>query len=82
MSGEDIMKMNNDELEKVAGGRMDGEVLFAIDEGRCLMCAACANVCPTFAIQQGDASFYILASSCVACGQCVGECPCGAIYQC
>lgn len=51
-----------------------------IDEARCAGCWACANVCPTMALDlRENADGFMMpkvdASLCIACGKCVEVCP-------
>ncbi len=54
-----------------------------IDEDRCLVCDACANMCPYRAIQveyTGDEKRIVFnAEECTACGACQAACPYGAL---
>lgn len=54
-----------------------GRVELAVS--RCTLCGACANACPTSALQLSEGGGEIVLchepSACVACGRCVGACP-------
>jgi ferredoxin len=45
----------------------------------CTKCGACAEVCPTEAISEGEKKFEIDPDKCVDCGTCEDECPVQAI---
>ena len=45
----------------------------------CVMCGACADVCPVQAIKDAPAQKVINPEVCVDCGACIDECPNGAI---
>ncbi|WP_136513781.1 4Fe-4S binding protein [Geomonas edaphica] len=47
------------------------------DEGLCTLCGACAEVCPTFVIEIGDA-VRTNAAGCIKCCACTRVCPPGA----
>lgn len=49
-----------------------------INDG-CLVCGACAAVCPVGAISPGDDKYVIDADTCIDCGACGAECPAGVI---
>ena len=51
-----------------------------INDG-CLLCGACAGVCPVGAISEGPDKYVIDADSCIDCGSCAGTCPVGAISE-
>lgn len=53
---------------------------FQINDG-CVMCGACAGVCPVGAISEGDGKYEIDASACISCGACAGTCPTGVISE-
>ena len=44
----------------------------------CIMCGACAEVCPVGAISEGDNKYVIDPNKCIECGACASECPVGA----
>jgi ferredoxin len=50
-----------------------------IDQNRCTNCGECASVCPTWAIETGDAT-TINQLSCMPCRLCQESCPTDAIY--
>ena len=52
-----------------------------IDEGQCVGCAICADICPEVALTMGpdDLRPTWLADRCTLCGECVVECPTAAI---
>jgi pyruvate formate lyase activating enzyme len=57
--------------------RSEPELAFLRD--RCLLCAACASLCPQ-AVHQVDGTGHQLdRTKCVACGRCVEGCPAGAL---
>lgn len=47
------------------------------DEGLCTLCGACAEVCPSFVIEVGDA-VRTDAAGCIKCCACARVCPAGA----
>ena len=49
-----------------------------INDG-CLMCGACAGVCPVGAISEGDNKYVVDADTCIDCGACETGCPAGVI---
>ncbi len=53
---------------------------FVIGEG-CVMCGACAGVCPVGAISEGDGKYEIDPDTCISCGACAGACPTGVIAE-
>ena len=50
-----------------------------IDPSRCRLDRACAEVCPTRAIETSDSEWSIDAGGCIFCGECARACPAGAI---
>ena len=52
-----------------------------IDSEECIMCGACAEVCPEEAISEGEESFVIDAELCIDCAICEDECPVEAISE-
>lgn len=51
-----------------------------VNNGDCVACGACADVCPQDAITIEDVA-VIDNDKCVECGACVDECPAGAITE-
>ncbi len=47
----------------------------------CVMCGACADVCPASAISEGDGKYEINPDECLECGACFNECPNEAIAE-
>lgn len=47
----------------------------------CISCGACASVCPTEAISEGDTQYNIDENTCIDCGACAETCPVNAISQ-
>ena len=45
----------------------------------CIMCGACAAVCPVSAISEGDGKYVVDPDVCIDCGACDDGCPTGAI---
>ncbi len=45
----------------------------------CIMCGACAAVCPVSAISEGDSKYVVDPDVCIDCGACEDGCPTGAI---
>ncbi len=45
----------------------------------CDGCGACAEICPTGAIQEEGDRYTILQDQCICCGGCLYECPAGAV---
>ncbi len=45
----------------------------------CIMCGACAAVCPVSAISEGDGKYVVDPDVCIDCGACEDGCPTGAI---
>lgn len=46
----------------------------------CTQCGACAEVCPTECIKNGEDQYNINPEECIDCASCVDECPEGAIF--
>jgi pyruvate formate lyase activating enzyme len=55
------------------------EVAFVRD--RCVLCGACAEVCPRQAHQVGNGEHIVFRERCDACGRCVERCPHGALVM-
>ena len=47
---------------------------YAIND-ECMGCGACASVCPSEAISEGESKYVIDAEKCIDCGVCAGACP-------
>ena len=45
----------------------------------CVLCGACAEVCPVGAFHKGETQMVVDPNTCIDCGVCLGECPQGAI---
>ena len=45
----------------------------------CVMCGACAAVCPVTAISEGDTKYVVDPDVCIDCAACEDGCPTGAI---
>ncbi|NLB27575.1 MAG: 4Fe-4S binding protein [Clostridiaceae bacterium] len=52
-----------------------------IDGEECISCGACAEVCPTEAISEGEEFYIIDAELCIDCGACVEVCPVDCISE-
>lgn len=52
-----------------------------IDPELCIVCGACAPVCPEEAISEGDEYYVIDPDKCIDCAACVDECPQEAITE-
>lgn len=50
-----------------------------VSSDSCVLCGACAPMCPVGAISVGDTSMVVDADTCISCETCIGECPIGAI---
>ena len=59
---------------------LSGVVSLQLDEGRCVGCGACAEVCPhqVFELAAGKARL-LDRDGCMECGACANNCPVGAI---
>ncbi len=44
----------------------------------CILCGACAEICPVNAISEGENQYVIDAETCISCGACADTCPVGA----
>lgn len=61
---------------KTAGGKR----VASVDEGRCVACGTCGNVCMLGAVAVEDGWRAVVdAARCVGCGRCAKACPAGAI---
>ena len=59
-------------------GQMEVLMAYVISDA-CTKCGACASVCPSEAIEEGDTQYTIDPEKCVDCGACEATCPVGAI---
>ena len=50
-----------------------------VSSDSCVLCGACAPMCPVGAISVGDTSMVVDADVCISCETCIDECPIGAI---
>ncbi|MCD4819389.1 MAG: 4Fe-4S binding protein [Candidatus Cloacimonetes bacterium] len=50
-----------------------------IDEGTCVGCAACIDVCPVEALEMVNDKAVCIEDKCVDCGACLDACPVAAI---
>jgi len=56
------------------------EVSPHIEEGRCIVCGACAANCPVACIEQAPSEKYrIKGKECIGCAQCISMCPQDAV---
>ncbi len=46
-----------------------------INSETCVLCGACADICPVNAIERGEDSFFIHEEICIGCAQCISVCP-------
>lgn len=58
--------------------RMDG-VTVSLDQGKCVGCGSCSEICFTKAVEIHDGVFSIDQAKCRGCGRCAEECPSDAI---
>jgi formate hydrogenlyase subunit 6/NADH:ubiquinone oxidoreductase subunit I len=47
----------------------------------CILCGACADLCPVEAIVEGEDRYVINADLCISCGSCADSCPVEAIEE-
>lgn len=77
-----VAELDDTALSKVAGGvggsydRVD----YAVNEGACVYCGACVELCPIGAISMGPSAAQINQTFCTGCGICADSCAPGAIY--
>lgn len=69
----------NDVLNTSATADDYDDFLQLVITDSCIECSACADVCPTEAIQSGTNKYVIDTDICVSCEACVFECPVEAI---
>ena len=50
-------------------------------EGRCTLCGACSEICPTGAVSLAGGSLRLEAGRCIGCGLCVSRCPEQALHM-
>ncbi len=55
------------------------EMAVKIDEGTCVGCAACIDVCPVEALEMVNNKAVCNEDKCVDCGACLDACPVAAI---
>ncbi len=58
--------------------RMRG-VSISLDQGKCIGCGSCSEICFTKAVKAEGGGFVIDQNACRACGRCVEQCPVDAI---
>ena len=71
-------ELNDEELDKVAGGASWGITEYYIDPDLCVACGACADECPTCCISIAGDHAVISQDECIQCGTCDNVCPTGA----
>jgi len=64
-----------------AATQTTGNSRMRINPDECLNCGACAEVCPTEAIQEYNNTYIINPNLCTGCGACEPECPAQAIVE-
>jgi Pyruvate/2-oxoacid:ferredoxin oxidoreductase delta subunit len=58
--------------------RMEG-VAVKLDDGKCVQCGSCSEICFTKAVKVADGRFEIDQNLCRGCGRCAEQCPADAI---
>jgi MinD superfamily P-loop ATPase len=57
---------------------MEG-VAVKLDDGKCVQCGSCSEICFTKAVKVADGRFEIDQNLCRGCGRCAEQCPADAI---
>ena len=55
------------------------QVLFEIEEDKCVSCLACVRACPVQAISVNAGQVRVVDEACIKCGVCVPACPHDAV---
>ncbi len=61
-------------------GATRGKIVAAVDEGKCIGCGVCEEVCNWGAIEMSDAKAVIVKEKCEGCGLCVCSCTQDALW--
>ena len=80
MAEKKMKKLSKEALKKVSGGKIEGEIVCSVEPDRCLLCGACVDACPVFAVYPNDYAYYINPAECYGCRACESVCPTGAIF--
>jgi diguanylate cyclase (GGDEF)-like protein len=59
--------------------QMTADVLFEINQAKCVSCLACVRACPAEAISVNGGQVQVVDESCIKCGACVPACPHDAV---
>ena len=55
--------------------------MVSIDQGKCVVCGGCLDICPSTAMRMIDDTVCVDPDTCVECNICVQVCPLGAPFM-